>query len=43
MRQAFIGQGVWLRPFGDVLYIMPSFIISEEELKKVTDAVLGVV
>lgn len=32
MRQEFIKHGVWLRPFRDVIYIMPPFTISKEEL-----------
>ncbi|RAP29485.1 adenosylmethionine--8-amino-7-oxononanoate transaminase [Candidatus Marinamargulisbacteria bacterium SCGC AG-414-C22] len=29
-------QGVWLRPFGNYIYTMPPYIISEDELDKVT-------
>jgi adenosylmethionine-8-amino-7-oxononanoate aminotransferase len=43
MRQEFIKLGVWLRPFRDVIYIMPPFIISEEELTKLTDAIKKVI
>lgn len=39
MRQAFIALGVWLRPFGDTLYIMPSFTITQSELSKIIDSV----
>lgn len=39
LRQAFIDQGIWLRPFGDVIYIMPSFTVTSDELSKVTAAV----
>ena len=28
-------RGVWLRPFGNYLYTMPAYIISENDLKKV--------
>jgi adenosylmethionine-8-amino-7-oxononanoate aminotransferase len=42
MRQEFIKQGVWLRPFGDVIYIMPPFTISKQELSKLTGAVVKV-
>ncbi len=37
MREFFIEQGAWLRPFGNVLYLMPSFTISEPEIKLLID------
>ena len=39
LRQRFIEEGVWLRPFSDVVYIMPAFTISTAELTRLTDAV----
>lgn len=42
MRQTFIKMGVFLRPFGNVIYIMPPFTISSEELRKLTGAVIEV-
>ena len=39
MRSEFPTLGVWLRPFKDVIYIMPPFVISEGELTQLTDAV----
>ena len=41
-RQRFIEEGVWLRPFSDVVYIMPAFTISTAELTRLTDAVFKV-
>jgi adenosylmethionine-8-amino-7-oxononanoate aminotransferase len=35
-----IEQGVWLRPFGKLLYTMPPFVISEQELQQVTHAMV---
>ena len=39
MRQKFVDIGVWLRPFKDVVYIMPNFNITIDELEKIGDAV----
>lgn len=39
----FIEQGVWVRPLGNIIYLMPPFIISKEELSKLTSAVTKVV
>lgn len=39
LRKKFIEHGVWLRPFGDVVYVMPSFTISSGELTKITDTI----
>jgi adenosylmethionine-8-amino-7-oxononanoate aminotransferase len=37
-QERLIGEGVWLRPYGTLLYTMPPFIISEDELKRITRA-----
>ena len=42
--QAFlVNHGVWLRPFGNIIYIYPPFIISDDELKKCIEAVKSLV
>jgi adenosylmethionine-8-amino-7-oxononanoate aminotransferase len=38
-----VARGVWLRPFGKLLYCMPPFIISPDELGRVTRAMREVV
>ncbi len=35
-----IEQGVWLRPFGKLLYTMPSFVIENNQLDQITTAML---
>ena len=40
---ALIEQGVWLRPFGKLLYAMPPFIITDDELLTITKAIKNVV
>jgi adenosylmethionine-8-amino-7-oxononanoate aminotransferase len=43
IQPAFVAQGVWVRPFGKLVYLMPPFIISEQDLSILTDAVVRVV
>jgi len=37
-----VDRGVWLRPFGNLLYTMPPYVISEGELGTVTSAMRSV-
>jgi adenosylmethionine-8-amino-7-oxononanoate aminotransferase len=39
LRQRFIAEGVFIRPFGSVVYLTPAFTVTEAELAKLTDAV----
>jgi adenosylmethionine-8-amino-7-oxononanoate aminotransferase len=39
MRQRFVELGVWIRPIEDIIYLAPPFVISQEELKMLTDAI----
>jgi adenosylmethionine-8-amino-7-oxononanoate aminotransferase len=38
----FTERGVWLRPFGKLVYLMPPFVINEDELGQLTSAVFEV-
>ena len=40
---AFVDAGVWVRPFGKLVYLMPPFIINDEDLDTLTAAVLKVI
>ena len=39
----FVEQGVWVRPFGRLIYIMPPYVINAAELTELTDAIYHVV
>ena len=38
----FVERGVWIRPFGRLIYIMPPYIIDPGELTELTDAIYHV-
>lgn len=40
-QEFFVSKGVWIRPFGKLLYIMPPYIINSKELNQLTQAILA--
>jgi adenosylmethionine-8-amino-7-oxononanoate aminotransferase len=42
LRQRFIAEGVFVRPFGSIVYLTPAFTITDEELSKLTDTIARV-
>ncbi|GGW75110.1 adenosylmethionine--8-amino-7-oxononanoate transaminase [Alteromonas halophila] len=38
IQRHFVNSGVWIRPFGKLVYIMPPYIISEAQCKTLTSA-----
>jgi adenosylmethionine-8-amino-7-oxononanoate aminotransferase len=43
LRARFVAEGVFVRPFGPVIYLTPAFTIPADKLKVLTDAVVKVV
>ena len=42
LKQKFIDRGVWIRPFGDIVYLTPSFAIGMDELARLMSAICAV-
>lgn len=43
MQPRFVELGVWVRPFSNLVYVMPPFIIEPSDLSKITSAITTVV
>jgi len=43
IQRRFIEAGVWIRPFGRLVYVMPPFVIEEDQLRRLTTAIYRVV
>ncbi|MAA72238.1 MAG: hypothetical protein CL679_11005 [Bermanella sp.] len=39
----FVEAGVWVRPFGRLIYVLPPFIIDDQDLAFLTNAMVSVV
>jgi adenosylmethionine-8-amino-7-oxononanoate aminotransferase len=42
LRQAFVERGVWVRPFGDIVYLSPALIIDRSDVDQLCAAVVAV-
>ncbi len=39
LQQFFVERGVWIRPFGRLIYLMPPYLISAQALSQLTRAI----
>jgi adenosylmethionine-8-amino-7-oxononanoate aminotransferase len=42
-QRAAVEHGVWLRPFNDLIYTMPPYVIGDEDLARVCSAITAAV
>lgn len=42
LKAALVARGVWVRPFGRIVYLTPAFTITPNEVSALTSAVVGV-
>ena len=43
IQQCFVDEGVWVRPFGKLVYVMPPFIMTNSELETLCGAIYTVI
>ena len=43
MRMRFVEEGAWIRPLGNVVYLMPPLVVTDDELDLLAGAIRRVV
>jgi adenosylmethionine-8-amino-7-oxononanoate aminotransferase len=42
IQKKFVEQGLWVRPFGKLVYLMPPFIMTDAQIEQLMRGVFGV-
>jgi adenosylmethionine-8-amino-7-oxononanoate aminotransferase len=43
LQQEFVRRGIWVRPFGKLVYVMPPYVITSQELNTLLEQLVEVV
>ncbi|WP_282277206.1 adenosylmethionine--8-amino-7-oxononanoate transaminase [Stenotrophomonas sp. PS02297] len=43
IRQRMLEQGIWIRPFGRLVYVMPPYVIDDAQLRQLCDGMVALV
>jgi len=41
LKKRFVEEGVWIRPFGNIIYTIPPYIIGQKDLTQITSAMVS--
>ncbi|NOR45313.1 MAG: aminotransferase class III-fold pyridoxal phosphate-dependent enzyme, partial [Candidatus Delongbacteria bacterium] len=43
VQRSLVDKGVWLRPFGNLLYTMPPYIIDSKDISQITSSMIEII
>jgi len=43
LQRKFVDKGIWVRPFGKLVYLMPPYVISDEDLNFLCESLINIV
>lgn len=43
LQQQFVARGIWIRPFGQLVYVMPPYVISDDQLNLLLTEMVAVI
>lgn len=42
IQEQFVNTGIWIRPFSNLVYIMPPYVITSAQLSRITEAIFSI-